>query len=139
VKLDSRQQRFAVRVKNTYSTKTKKLHRNSTLGAPICRIVRKDHEHGQTIKGMNWPSPGKNQYSGPLYWNTRLQPQVSCSAGQEESKPKSGPGSGCVGQIDGAQTMAEWEQQQCVNPDMNRAHTAAFVAPDIGRSSKPSW
>ena len=36
-----------------------KLHKNPSSGAPICRAVRKEHEHGRTTEGMNWPAPGE--------------------------------------------------------------------------------
>ena len=57
--LDSRQQRFAVRIDNPCSSKLKELHKNPSSGAPICRALRKEHEHGRTTEGMNWPAPGE--------------------------------------------------------------------------------
>jgi len=57
--LDSRQQRFAARIENACSSKLKELHKNPFSGAPICRAVRKAHEHGRTTKGMNWPALGE--------------------------------------------------------------------------------
>jgi len=59
VTLDSRQQRFAARLENACSSKLKELDSNPSSGAPICRVVRKKHEHGRTTKGMNWPAPGE--------------------------------------------------------------------------------
>jgi len=59
VTLDSRQQRFAARLENACSSKLKELHSNPSCGVPICRVVRKEHEHGRTTKGMNWPAPGE--------------------------------------------------------------------------------
>jgi len=59
VTLDSRQQRFAVRLENACSSKLKELHSNLSSGAPICRVVRKEHEHDRTTKGMNWPALDK--------------------------------------------------------------------------------
>jgi len=56
--LDSRQQQFAARLENACTTEVKELHSNPSSGAPICRVVRKTHEHGWTIEGMNWPTPG---------------------------------------------------------------------------------
>jgi len=55
--LDSRQQRLAARIENACSSKLKELHKNPSSGAPICRSVRKEHEHGRTTEGMNWPAP----------------------------------------------------------------------------------
>jgi len=59
VTLDSRQQRFAMRPENAGSCKLRELHSNPPSGAPICRVVRKEHEHGRTIEGMSWPAPGE--------------------------------------------------------------------------------
>jgi hypothetical protein len=57
VTLDSRQQRFAARLENACSSKLKELHSNPSSGAPICRVGRKEHQHGRTTEGMNWPAP----------------------------------------------------------------------------------
>jgi len=57
--LDSRQQRFAARIENACSSKVKELHTNPSSGPPICRAVRKEHEHVRTTEGMNWPAPGE--------------------------------------------------------------------------------
>ena len=59
VTLDSRQQRFTARLENTCSSKLQKLNRNPSSSAPICRVVRREHELGQTTEGMNWPAPGE--------------------------------------------------------------------------------
>jgi len=56
--LDSSQQQFAARLGNACSTRLKVLHSNLSSGAPICRVVRKQHEHGWTTEGINWPTPG---------------------------------------------------------------------------------
>ena len=59
VTLDCRQQRFAPTLEHAFSSKLKELHSNPFSWAPICRVVRKAHEHGRTTKGMNWPAPGE--------------------------------------------------------------------------------
>jgi len=59
VVLDSRQQRFAAILANACSGKLKELHRNPSSGAPICRVVKDEHEHGRTTEGMMWPAPGE--------------------------------------------------------------------------------
>jgi len=59
VLLDFRQQPFAVRLENACSSKLKELHQNPTSCAPICRVVRKEHKHGRTTDGMNWPAAGE--------------------------------------------------------------------------------
>ena len=57
--LDSRQQRFAARVANARSSKLKELHHNPSAGTPICKVIREEHEHGQTTEGTDWPPPGE--------------------------------------------------------------------------------
>jgi len=59
VHADSRQQRFAARLADACSGKLKELHRNTSSGAPICRVVKEEHEHGRTTEGMMWPAPGE--------------------------------------------------------------------------------
>jgi len=59
VVLDCRQQHFAATVANACSGKLKELHQNPSPGAPICRIVKEDHDHGRTTEGMMWPALGE--------------------------------------------------------------------------------
>jgi len=68
VTLDSRQQRFAARLENASSSNLKEVHSNNSPGAPICRLVRKEHANGRTIEGMGWPAPGE----GPAVKTTIL-------------------------------------------------------------------
>jgi ribonuclease HI len=57
--LESRQQRFAARLANACNNKLRKLHQNPSSGTPVCRVVKKEHEHGWTTEGMSWPAPGE--------------------------------------------------------------------------------
>ena len=57
--LDSRQQPFAARLENACSRKLPERHKNPSSGAPICRAVRKELEHGRTAQSMNWPTLGE--------------------------------------------------------------------------------
>jgi hypothetical protein len=57
--LDSRQQRFTARLANACSSKLKELHHNPSSGAPICKVIREEHEHGRTTEGTDWPPPGE--------------------------------------------------------------------------------
>jgi len=59
VTLDSEQQRFAARLETAWSSMLQELHSNPSPGAPICRVVRKEHEHGPRTDGMNWPALGE--------------------------------------------------------------------------------
>jgi len=57
--LESRQQRFAARLANACGNMWRKLHQDPSSGTPVCRAVNKEHEHGRTTEGMNWPAPGE--------------------------------------------------------------------------------
>jgi len=70
---------------------------------------------------------------------TQLQPKAPHSAGQERKQPKLEQGSGCGGQMDRAQTMAERQPQRFVRKGMNGVLAADFWAPDVGKSSKLKW
>jgi hypothetical protein len=35
------------------------LHDDPSSGAPICRAVEKEHEHGRTAESMSWLAPGE--------------------------------------------------------------------------------
>jgi len=56
--LDSRQQRFSARLANACSSKMKELHHNPSSGAPICKAIREEHEHGRTTEVTDWPPLG---------------------------------------------------------------------------------
>ena len=43
--------------------KLKELHDYPTSGSPICRVVKKEHEHGRTAETMGWPDLGRKQQS----------------------------------------------------------------------------
>jgi len=57
--LDARQQRFTARLANACSSKLKELHHNPSSGAPICKVIREEREHGRTTEGTDWPPPGQ--------------------------------------------------------------------------------
>jgi len=84
VSLDYRQQRFAARLENAWSSKLKELHQNPSSGAPICRVVSKEHEHGRTTEGMNWPAPGQE----PVVRTTILDTTAAKSAAQRWAREK---------------------------------------------------
>jgi len=79
VTLVSRQPRFAARLENACSSKLKELHSNPSSGAPICRVVRKEHEHGRATEGMNWPAPGEE----PAVRTTILDNTAAAKSGAE--------------------------------------------------------
>jgi hypothetical protein len=58
VALDSKQQRFTARLANACEGfKLKEVHDYPTSGAPICRIIKKEHERGREVETMRWPNP----------------------------------------------------------------------------------
>jgi len=54
--LDSGQQHFAARLTDPCSSKLTQLHRSPWSGAPICHIVKEEHEDSGTTEGMIWPA-----------------------------------------------------------------------------------
>jgi hypothetical protein len=59
VTLGYKQQRFISRLANACSSKLKELNEDPSSGAPICRAVEKEHEHGRKTEGISWPAPGE--------------------------------------------------------------------------------
>ena len=58
VALDSRQQRFAARFASACEgSKQKETYNHPTSGAPICRVIKKEHERGREAETMRWPRP----------------------------------------------------------------------------------
>jgi len=56
VALDSRQQRFTGRLPNACEgTKQKEAYNYPISGAPICRVIKKEHEQGREAEAMRWP------------------------------------------------------------------------------------
>jgi len=56
VALDSRQQRFAARLASACEgSKIKETYNHPMSGAPICRVIKKDHERGREAETMHWP------------------------------------------------------------------------------------
>jgi len=57
--LGPRQQRFTARLANSCSSKLKEVHHNPSSGAPICKDIMEENEHGRTTDGTDWPLPGE--------------------------------------------------------------------------------
>jgi hypothetical protein len=66
----------------------------------------------ENISGVMKPEPGEKPMVKTIILDDKAQPREPRNAGQERRKPKSEWGSQCGGQMDHAQTMAEWEGQQ---------------------------
>jgi len=60
VALDARQQRFTARVASACDgSKPMAVHDHPRSGAPICRVITKEHEQGREAETMGWPNPDK--------------------------------------------------------------------------------
>jgi len=57
--LDSRQQQFTARLAHACSSKLNEPHHNPSSSAPICKLIREEHEHGRTTEGTDWLPPGE--------------------------------------------------------------------------------
>jgi hypothetical protein len=59
VVLESRKQRYPLRLANAGSNILRKLHQDPCSGARVCRAVLNEHVHGGPTEGMNWRAPGE--------------------------------------------------------------------------------
>jgi hypothetical protein len=90
--LESTQQRFAARLANACSNKLRKLHQNPFSETPVCRAVKKEHEHGRTIEGMSWPAPGEESVVRTVILEdaTAAKRAVQCLGRENEAKVRAG-------------------------------------------------
>jgi hypothetical protein len=58
--IDSRQQRFIAILATACHRKLKELHRNPSPCALVFSVIKEEHEHCRTTKGMMWPAPGQD-------------------------------------------------------------------------------
>jgi len=87
---------------------------------------------------MNWPAPGEESVVRTIILDDDTAADRAAQRWAREKEPKVGAGSGCGGQMDRAQTMAEWEPQQCANMEINEGPAAAFWSLGTWRSLTPS-
>ena len=58
VALDARQEQFTARLASACKgSKLKPVHDQPTSGAPICRVITKEHQRGREAETMRWPNP----------------------------------------------------------------------------------
>jgi len=57
VMLDSRQQRWAARLANAYSSKLREMHKDPSSSTPKHRVAEIKHKQSQRAEGMSWPPP----------------------------------------------------------------------------------
>jgi len=86
--LESRERRFAVRLATACSNKLARLHQDPISWAPVSRAVKKEHEHGCTSEGMNWPAPGGESVVRTVILNdtTAAKRAAQCRARDKEAK-----------------------------------------------------
>jgi len=90
--LDSRQQRFAAGLANARSSKLKELYYNPCSGAPICKVIRKEHEHCRTTEGTDWPPPGKESVVRTTILDDTTPAQNAAQRWPREKEAKIGAG-----------------------------------------------
>jgi len=67
--LDARQQAFTARLASAYEcSKLQAAHGHPTSGAPICRLIFKQHERHRDAETMRWPNPDQE----PAGWTVIL-------------------------------------------------------------------
>jgi len=86
--LDSRQQRFTARLANACSDKLKELHQNPASGAPISRVVKKEHEYARTTEGMNRPAPGEESVVRTIILDDDTAAKRAAQCWAREKRPK---------------------------------------------------
>jgi len=57
VMLDSRQQQWAARLANAYSSKLREMHKDPSSSTPKHRVAEIKHKQSQRAEGMSWPPP----------------------------------------------------------------------------------
>jgi ribonuclease HI len=90
--LDARQQRFAARLANACSSKLKELHHNPSSGAPICKVITEEHEHGRTTEGTDWPPPGEESVVRTTILGDSTAAKNAAQRWARENKAKIGAG-----------------------------------------------
>jgi len=88
VDLDSRQQRVAARLADMGSGKLKELHLNPSSGAPICRVLKEEHEHGPTTEGIMWPAPGEESVVRTIILDDTTAARRTVQRWAREKEPK---------------------------------------------------
>jgi len=90
--LDSRKQRFAARLENPCSSELKELQSNPSSGAPMCREVWTEHEHGRTSEAMNWPALGEEPAVRTTILEDTAAAQSAAQRWAREKEAKTGAG-----------------------------------------------
>jgi len=93
VALDGKQQRFTARLASACEgSKLKAVHHHPTSGAPICRVITKQHEQGWEVETMHWPNPDEEPaiMMVILSEDTAAKREAICWAREREAKVAAG-------------------------------------------------
>jgi len=68
------------------------LHQNPSSGKPVCRAVKKQHEHGRTTEGMSWPAPGEESVVSTVLLDDATAAKTAPQRWAREKEDKVGAG-----------------------------------------------
>jgi hypothetical protein len=90
--LDAREQRFTARLANASSSKLTELHHNCSSDAPMWKVIREQHEHGQKTEGTDRLPPSEKSVARTSILDdiTTAKSAVQHWVRQEEAKVGAG-------------------------------------------------
>ena len=89
--LDSRQQRFAARQANAWSSKPKELHKDAPSGTPICQVVEIEQKRGWTTENMIWLAQCDDPVINPIVLDDQSTAKRAAQCWAREKEAKVGP------------------------------------------------
>jgi len=93
VAVDARQQRFTARLTRTCEgSKLKAVHDHITSGAPICRVITKEHERGREAENMRWPNPDEEPAVKTVILSADIAAKTEAIGWAREREDKVGAG-----------------------------------------------
>ncbi|KAF8533028.1 hypothetical protein BDD12DRAFT_900657 [Trichophaea hybrida] len=136
VALDSRQQRFTARLANACEgSKLKEMHDYLTSDAPICRVIKKEHERDWEAETMRWPNPDEELAVKTAILSDDIAAKREAIRWAREKEAKVGAGI-WMWWTDGSRTDdGEWEPQQYASTETAGSPSAATSASDEWRST----
>jgi hypothetical protein len=84
---------FAARLASACEgSKQKETYNHPTSGAPICRVIKKEHERGREAETMRWPRPDEEQAVKTVILSddTAAKREAQCWAREREAKVGAG-------------------------------------------------
>ena len=93
VALDARRQRFTARLASVCEgSKPKAVHDHPTSGAPICRVITKEHKPGREAETMRWPNPDEEPAVKTVIMSEDTAAKKEAIRGASEREAKVGAG-----------------------------------------------